>query len=316
MAVRNGAAHLHESLQSISAQTFREFELIAVDDGSVDATGAILDAAAAHDSRLRVIHQTHCGFTESISRAIAASEGEWIARHDSDDVSMPHRFECQLKFLRGHPQVAAVGAGAIALDDLGRKIGTLPNPLGPAAVRDGLRTLKATPVHGSVVMRRSALDAVGGYRAAFLAAQDFDLWLRLSARYDIDNVPEILYYWRVHAGGVYATKRGTQLMYSGIALAFAQERAATGDDSYGLLETCGEDLQLFSRSYTLRGQLEALWGELLFRALDDPKIARGHLRSAILNGHYGARTLALYGWSLLGLHWPGGGQLEIPSVQS
>src|SRR5207247_189374 len=97
---------------------------------------------------------------------------------------------------------------------------------------------------------------------------------------------------------------------------FARERTTTGTDSCDLLASCRGDFREFARGYRLSGALEALWGELLFRGLNDPKIARAHLGAAIRHGHLSPRTLALYGWSALGLSWPGGKQLEAPAASS
>jgi glycosyltransferase involved in cell wall biosynthesis len=314
MAARNSVLHLPAALQSIREQTVRDFELVVVNDGSTDETAAVLADAAAADSRITVLQQEHRGLTESLNRGIAASTGEFIARHDADDVSLPSRFERQLTYFQDHPGAAAVGTAAMAFDDGGRDIGPLTNRTGPRSVHDGMLSLAATPVHGSMMIRRTAVDAVGAYRIAFRAAQDLDLWLRLTERGDVDNVPECLYRWRAHPSGVYATRRAVQLMYAGIAVLFARERALTGGDSYALLDSCGGDLNRFAAEYRMRGPLQALWGELLFRGLNDPKLARPHLRTAIREGEYRLRTLALYGWSALGLSWPGGRQLAAPSL--
>jgi glycosyltransferase involved in cell wall biosynthesis len=316
MPVHNGARHLPEALGSIAAQTWGAFELVVVDDGSTDDTPAILAEMAVRDDRLTILRQSHQGLTAALTCALAASTGEYVARHDADDVSTPTRFERQLAYLRAHGRVAAVGGGAVAIDDAGAEVRVLPNRTGPAAVRDGLRTLKATPVHGAMMMRRASLDEVGGYRAAFRAAQDFDLWLRLADRYDLDNLPDTVYRWRLRQDGVYTTRRAAQLMYAGIALTFAVERDTTGTDSYALLQECDGDLEGFSRAYRLRGSLEAVWGELLFRGLDDPRVARRHFGAAIRAGHRGARALGLYAWSLCGLPWPGGPQLQAPPAPS
>jgi hypothetical protein len=162
------------------------------------------------------------------------------------------------------------------------------------------------------MFRKAVVAAVGGYRPAFQASQDLDLWLRIAERSALDNLAEPLYRWRLHPQAVSATRRTTQLMYAGIAMTFAFERSTTGSDSYPLLESCNGDLAGFSRDYRCRGRLERWWGELLFRGLDDPGAARPHLRAAIDAGQYDVRTIGLYSWSLLGLRWPGGGVLRAP----
>ena len=316
MAVRNGAAYLQEALDSIAAQSDRDFETIVVDDGSTDATPEILARAARQDARVRVLRQDHAGLAQSLNRGMAASGGTLIARHDADDRSGPTRFARQVEYLDAHPAVALVGAGATAIDAGGHEVQALSNPTGTAAVRQSLVSLRATPVHGAVMFRRAAVMDIGGYRSAFLATQDLDLWLRLSETWLLDNLAERLYGWRLHDEGVFATRRRSQLMYAGVAMTFAFERLMYGADSYVLLESSGGDLERFSRDYRCRGRLESWWGELLFRGLGDPAAARPHLGAALAAGRINARTVGLFGWSLLGLRWPGGTTLGASSTRA
>ena len=167
-------------------------------------------------------------------------------------------------------------------------------------------TLKVTMVHTSIMMRRAAYEAVGGYRAAFLLSQDIDLWLRVLQRYDVDNLSERLVRWRVNQGGTYVSRRELQLKYGGIALAFAQERERYGTDSYRLLEDAAGDLDRFADTYRLKGLLHAIWGELVFRGVGDAAAARSHFTQALAKGFIRPRTLALFGLSLAGRAWPGG----------
>ena len=306
VAVRNGAAYLAESLRSVLVQDGPPFEVVVVDDGSTDATPTILADLARGDARIRVVTQETQGFTRALSQAIRHASGELLARHDADDLSLPGRFGRQYDLMRAHPRLAAVGTAADVIDEGGSPVGRLPASHGPDAVRRGLRTLRATPVHGSMMIRREALEAIGGYRDALPAAQDYDLWLRLSERFDLDNVPEVLYRWRISPGGVYGRRRAEQLQYAGIALAFAWERERFGHDSYPLLEECQGNLGEFASRYQLAGPLEGLWGELLYRGLNNPGLARTHLWRAARAGSFAPKTIGLLAWSVLRLPWPGG----------
>jgi glycosyltransferase involved in cell wall biosynthesis len=306
IAVRNGAAYLAESLRSVLNQDGPPFEVVVVDDGSTDATPTILAELSHGDARLRIVTQETQGFTRALSQAIRHASGELLARHDADDLSLPGRFGRQYDLMRAHPRLAAVGTAADVIDEGGSPVGRLPASHGPDAVRRGLRTLRATPVHGSMMIRREALEAIGGYRDALPAAQDYDLWLRLSERFDLDNVPEVLYRWRISPGGVYGRRRAEQLQYAGIALAFAWERERFGHDSYPLLEECQGNLGEFASRYQLAGPLEGLWGELLYRGLNNPGLARTHLWRAARAGSFAPKTIGLLAWSVLRLPWPGG----------
>ena len=109
MGVFNAAAALEGSLQSLLAQTGVEVEIIAVNDGSRDASGSLLDEWAARDGRLRVLHQENLGLTAALRRACAAARGKFIARHDADDVSLPGRLEAQVRYLEAHPEIPTLG---------------------------------------------------------------------------------------------------------------------------------------------------------------------------------------------------------------
>ena len=305
MAVYNGERYLEGAISSVLRQTFADFEFIVIDDGSSDATPEILSRIGREDSRIVVVRQENRGQTLSLNRAVELAQGNYLARQDADDLSMAERLELQARYLDTHPSVAVLGTAAQVMDQKGAVIGNLSTPQGAAQVRDALLTVRATPVHGSVMMRKEALAAVGGYRDAFWVSQDFDLWLRMAERFDLDNIPLMLYRWRRNPAGVYVTRRAMQLKYSGVALAFARERAIYGEDSYDLLRLSRGDLDSFAEGYRMRGLLHSLWGELLFRGLQSPRLARSHLVSALLSGFVRPKTLALLGLSLVGRAWPG-----------
>src|ERR1039458_3032292 len=107
MAVRNGMPYLTESIESILAQTMRDFEFIVINDGSTDETERYLGGLA--DSRLRIFSQANAGVGASANRGIALARGRYVARMDADDVSLPTRLERQVQFLRENPEVALVG---------------------------------------------------------------------------------------------------------------------------------------------------------------------------------------------------------------
>jgi glycosyltransferase involved in cell wall biosynthesis len=312
LAVYNGAEGIEASIRSVLEQSVQDLELIVIDDGSTDGTAQILAGLQQVDSRIVVVRQQNSGLSTALNSGIAMARGVYIARQDADDVSLPERFERQAAWLDAHHAVAALGTAADIIDAGGGVVGSLAVCRGGRAVKRGLMALRNTPVHGSMMMRRAALEATGGYRDAFRAGQDYDLWLRLSARFEIDNLPDVLYQWRLSAEGVYATRRAMQLKYAGIALAFARERASGGEDSYALLESCDGDLAAFVVNYRFRAFLHATWGELLFRGLGNSREVREHLRRAVGAGHLRLLTLGLLGWAHFGLPWPGGRPLAAP----
>jgi glycosyltransferase involved in cell wall biosynthesis len=282
LASRNGERFLPEALQSLASQTYTALEPILVDDGSADRTGTILEEFAASHPPARVLHTRGVGLASALALAAGEARGEYLARQDDDDRSHPERIERQVRYLASHPEVAVLGTAAHMIDGEGRRIGTHPVPLSPEGIR---RTLgRAAPfVHGSVVMRRDAYEAAGGYRGAFRASQDYDLWLRIAPSAGLANLAEPLYEWRLHDAGVFSRARADQLFYAAVARAFAEERRDAGSDSESLLSN-GMNADLLLSRYPRAGRLALYLGQLhareglgrearrfLSRALRDPQ---------------------------------------------
>ncbi len=199
--VFNGERFLPTALEAILAQTFADFEVIAVDDGSTDATPAILAAAAARDPRVRVERLARSGHTRATRHAIDLARGELLAHCDHDDVWLPTRLERCVSYLDAHPDVAAVGTGATVVDAEDRPLGVIAHPCEPDEMARRLPDANAI-CHSSVLTRAAALRAVGGHREAFRHASDYDLWLRLSERFRLANLPDRLVRYRVHFGNM------------------------------------------------------------------------------------------------------------------
>ena len=199
MPVNDGQAFLDEAVGSIRAQTFQDFELIIVDDGSRDATPEILRRHAVADRRIRIVTQPQTGVVAALNNGIAASGGPYLARMDADDVAKPDRLARQLEILARHPNVAAVGSGYDVIDHAGRVRRRVMMPTDPEVIRTTLERTNCM-AHPTVLMRRDAVIAAGGYRGAFRHCEDYDLWLRLAEHHDLLNVEEPLLLYREHPG--------------------------------------------------------------------------------------------------------------------
>ncbi len=195
LAVYNGAADLPLAVESILTQTFADFELIVVDDGSSDRTAAVLDGIG--DPRVRAIHQDNAGIAPALNRGIALARGRYVARQDHDDWAMPTRLEKQVAFLEAHPDCAMVGTRAEIWVGGQKTSRVHDHPTDNAALQFEL--LFDSPfVHSSVLLRKSALDVVGHYTTdpARQPPEDYELWSRIARRYKVANLPERLTIYR------------------------------------------------------------------------------------------------------------------------
>jgi Glycosyl transferase family 2 len=196
MPVFDGATYLTEAVESILGQTFADWELVTVDDGSGDDSPEILARYAAADSRIRVLrNETNMGVSATLNRGWREARGEYIARLDADDVALPDRFARQVEFLDAHPTVAVVGSAATYIDEAGRRLARARVPTTPRAIRSLLPRHNCF-IHPSVLLRRAALEDAGGYRLDHV--EDYDLWLRLSEHFDLANLGEPLVLYRLH----------------------------------------------------------------------------------------------------------------------
>jgi len=199
MPVFNAEYYLEEALGSLAAQTYREFEVVAVDDGSTDGSGKILRKALGHWPWLRVFQQPNGGVAAALNRGLVECKGEFVARMDADDLARPNRLARQLTFLRDHPDVGVCGTYAMTLGE--RCSRKLRYGVSDQVLRSRM-IFGCALAHPTVMMRRSVLVAEPGpYAGRF---EDYDLWLRLLRRTKFACLPEVLLDYRVHPAQVTA----------------------------------------------------------------------------------------------------------------
>ena len=200
MPVRNGAAHLPASLASILGQTFGDFELLVLDDGSTDATPELLRAVA--DPRLRIVtNPQNLGLVPTLNRGLKLARGALIARQDHDDISLPTRLQRQMDFLRENPDCALVGTEAIQTDAAGRKAFRLLRPSSAESIRWYLCFDNAF-IHSSVMFRRDVVsNEFGGYPLS-LHSEDYALWSQIARKHRTANLPEPELLYREHQSSV------------------------------------------------------------------------------------------------------------------
>lgn len=218
MSVYNGAKYLRGSIDSILFQEGSNFEFIIVNDGSTDNSPAILEEYAKKDSRVWIIHQENQGLTKALIRGCAEAKGEFIARQDCGDVSLPGRLAKQLVHFRAHPEIALLSCWSEAIGPEGERLyinnrHETPEEATRLLQTDDFKKLKGIPHHATAMFSRALYQKVGEYRWQFYYAQDLDLWKRLTKNGFVDFVPEILYQNRILPGSISGcmTKEQNQL---------------------------------------------------------------------------------------------------------
>jgi glycosyltransferase involved in cell wall biosynthesis len=202
LPVHDGERFLGEAVESVLSQTLRDFELVVVDDGSTDGTQDVL--AAVGDRRLRVVARPHRGLVAALNAGIAVASAPYVARMDADDVSEPQRLERQVELLEQRARAGMTATWVAVVDEEGSELRR--HVLPPEHADLVRRLLLRNPFqHGSVLLRRDALEAAGGYRGDYGANEDYDLWRRLARSWELACVPEVLYRYRVHAAAVTQT---------------------------------------------------------------------------------------------------------------
>lgn len=230
MSVYNGARYLERALDSVLSQTLPDFEFIIVDDASTDETPAILDRYS--DARIVVLrNKVNLGLTRSLNRGLRVTSGEFVARQDADDLSLPHRLASQVEFLDSHSRISLVGTGFVQIDHEGRELGAVEMPTEPDQIREMLFYAHCF-CHGSVMARRADLQTVGGYDKRFVTAQDTELWLRLAEAHRLTNLPAPLYAFRTHTESVAGRSRSLQRRMSHQATAEAMARCLSKPDRW------------------------------------------------------------------------------------
>lgn len=205
LPVYNGEAYLLEAIESILGQTYADFELIVLDDGSRDGTAALLDAV--RDPRVRVVHQENIGLALTLNKGIALARGEYIARQDADDISRPERLARQVAYLDAHPACGLLGTWSVIQEDRVLTTRQHRHPCSNGELQFRL-LFDSFFVHSSVMMRRSALERAGLYPTdpERNPPEDFDLWLRIARDHAVANIPEPLLVYREVPGSISRTR--------------------------------------------------------------------------------------------------------------
>ncbi len=208
MSVYNGQRYLRQAIDSILNQTYTDFEFIIIDDGSTDSTREIV--LSCNDRRIRFFENNeNIGLTRSLNKGLQITRGRYVARMDADDISEPDRLDKQIAFLEDNPDCAVVGTFLKIIDENSNYVQTAHKPVGDSEIRKHLMSDNCI-AHGSAMIRKSCLADVGFYDESIERSQDYDLFLRLSEKYKMANIPQCLYMWRDHSENISVRHRNEQ----------------------------------------------------------------------------------------------------------
>jgi len=215
MPVYNAEKYVREAVNSILNQTFSDFEFLIIDDGSTDRSWDILNSYS--DTRIRLIQNpTNLKLIATLNLGLKLATGEYIARMDADDISMPERLAKQVEFLKIHLEVGVLGTAIKIVDQWKNPIGTLQFPDESNMARWWLHF--ACPVaHPTVMMRRSVVERAGGYNPELIHAEDYDLWRKLATITHIANLKDVLLHYRRHES-VISTLYSNQQYANGVKI--------------------------------------------------------------------------------------------------
>jgi glycosyltransferase involved in cell wall biosynthesis len=199
----NSERYIAETLASVLLQTFTDFEVLVIDDGSTDEQNKIIQDYVSRDSRIKYFYQKNGGVSSARNHGISRARGEYFAFLDSDDVWLPHNLDTKMKALRN------VGFGlahsdAVVIDENSEPVNQVIRGIG-GNVLDELLLWRGTQIPGpsSVLVKREVMDKVGNFDEALSTAADKDFFIRVAAHFEIERVPEVTWKYRLHANNMH-----------------------------------------------------------------------------------------------------------------
>lgn len=233
LPVYNGEDFLSSAIDSILAQTFKEFELIALDDGSKDGSIRILRKYEEKDSRVRIISRTNRGLPITLNEAIDEAHGEFIARMDQDDISLPNRLARQYEFMKNHPSVVVLGSAARFIDVNGNPICTYLPPTEDGVLRNFFPN--SPFIHPSVMFRKKDFILAGKYPETMRwGGEDIVVFRRLSRLGLLYNLSEPLLNYRLVPGSMSRKPPAFRSILTEILRCEAEGQSATNEQLLAL----------------------------------------------------------------------------------
>ena len=245
MPVYNGEKYLREAIESILKQSFADFEFLIINDGSTDKSREII--LSFTDPRIRLIdNEENLKLIKTLNKGFKLAKGEYIARMDADDISLPQRLEKQVKFMSGHPKIGACGT---LVRTIGKQGGFVANRLiDPEEIRAN-HLFHTSLAHPSVMIRKEIIEKHGfQFDEKFIHCEDYEFWTRFAKISKLSNLNEVLLLYRIHDNNISSVY--SQIQNSNKSLVRESELRAFGLDPAKTEMTihqqlkCNRDLEL------------------------------------------------------------------------
>jgi len=281
MPVHNRAAFVERACRSVLTQTFRDFELIIIDDGSRDDSPRRLEALARTDPRIRLSIRENRGLIASRNELLSLARAPLVAWMDSDDISLPERLAMQVARLDAEPGLVCLGSAALDID-------SDDDPICRNIYPEHHEDIRADLLEGGAIrfpttmMRRGAAIDVGGFREPFKVGEDLDLFLRLMEVGTLANLPQILLHYRQHVESTSNVLVTNWVTYRDTILALAKERRETGSDRLQRGEPVTLMLQPEQKKTSRAAWSDHRWWADQALAGGFPATARKHAMKAVL----------------------------------
>lgn len=205
MPVYNSERYLKDTIESILNQTFTDFELIIIDDGSTDSSYKIIEEYRKKDNRIIVLrNEKNLGIASTRTRGTLLAKGQYIVTMDADDISSLTRLEKQYNYLETHKDCGVVGSYVEMFNDNNEIVGIKKFHENDIDLRKRI-FLYSPVVQPATMIRKEVFDNIGYYDTIYTNASDLDFWFRLGTKYKFANIQEVLLRYRIHNGSITAT---------------------------------------------------------------------------------------------------------------
>ena len=200
LPVFNGMPFLREAIQSLLNQSFQDFVIIVIDNGSNDSTGEYIQSLK--NGKIEYHNLKEKNLVKALNTGLEKADSPFIARMDADDVVHPKRFENQINFLNAHKDISLIGTRGYYLSENGRKKIKINCPLNHNDIIKSMLNSRYAIIHPSIMLKKSVYDKFGGYKEEFSDCEDFEFFLRIGEKIKFVNLPEHLYYLRIRDNSI------------------------------------------------------------------------------------------------------------------